>query len=238
MNEILIDAALTKQLAGLWESEMQKPPTEAELASLIDHWVREETFFQEALNLGLDQADTIVRRRLIQKYQFLLEEVDDEALNEAAVAAYYQQNQDRYRHPQRIHYDHILLSQTYTEAAARSDLAAGKDWRKLGTDSLLARSYKGQSQQDILHTLGPTFQSRLDLGQQGRWQGPIRSSYGQHLVRITQIEAPALKPLETIANKVRFDLAAAIGERSKAQAFEALRPNYPVVDRRAKAGQQ
>lgn len=230
---IIINEIQVKRLASLWQKQMQRPPSEAELESLINNWVDEETFYREALRLRLDEADTIIRRRLLQKYQFLLEEVAESELTEAAVEAYYRTNINAYMKPERTSYDHILLAEGSKQAQqVRSELAAGKDFRTLGADSLLESSYQAQSVKEIIFTMGPGFLNQLERALVGVWQGPIRSSYGRHLVRIVRIDPPAPKPLTSIIEKVRYDLTRALGDKKKADELERLRQYYPVIDDR------
>lgn len=79
-DPVIVDDTVRNQIATLWETQMGKEPDAAELQSLVNHWMREEIFYREALRLGLDRGDTIVRRRLVQKLEFLAQEVNEDEI--------------------------------------------------------------------------------------------------------------------------------------------------------------
>src|SRR5262245_2078098 len=62
-----------RQLDLYFESQWRRPPTPQELEGLVEQKVQEEILYREALGLGLDQDDTIVKRRMAQKMQFIAE---------------------------------------------------------------------------------------------------------------------------------------------------------------------
>ena len=74
LDTIVVDAALERQVAALWAAQVQREPTEAEIASLVDDWVSEEIWRRESIRLSLDEEDEIIRRRMIQKMQFIAEQ--------------------------------------------------------------------------------------------------------------------------------------------------------------------
>ncbi|MBT5202416.1 MAG: peptidyl-prolyl cis-trans isomerase, partial [Gammaproteobacteria bacterium] len=92
-DAIIINDKVTARITALWTAQMQRPPSEQELEALLNSWVKEEMFFREALRLGLDQNDTIVRRRLVQKYNFMMEEVESQEISQQDLLGYYQRNQ-------------------------------------------------------------------------------------------------------------------------------------------------
>lgn len=70
-SRIVVSQARIAQLSGLFQKAWQRPPTAEELKGLVDAFVKEETYYREAIALGLDQDDTVIRRRLQQKLQFI-----------------------------------------------------------------------------------------------------------------------------------------------------------------------
>ncbi len=79
-EKIVVSSATVGQLANLFERTWQRPPTPQEIDGLIEDHIREEVFYREAKKLGLDENDTVIRRRLRAKMEF----IDD---NSAALAA-------------------------------------------------------------------------------------------------------------------------------------------------------
>ena len=91
-NEILVNAAMQERLGGLWTTQTGLTASAQELDALVENWIREEILYQEALRLGLDQEDSIVRRRLVQKLGFIAETEDSAAPERGAVEAFYESN--------------------------------------------------------------------------------------------------------------------------------------------------
>jgi hypothetical protein len=110
-NKIIVSSAEIERLGYNWSKRWNRPPTETELQGLIESYIKEEVYYREALTLGLDQNDTILRRRLMQKMEFLsndlaeLNQPDETELNE-----YFIDNQDKYELPARISFTHIYFS--------------------------------------------------------------------------------------------------------------------------------
>ena len=64
------DQELTSLLSA-WQSQVGRPPSDEEIVNIINNLVQEEILYREALLLGLDQEDRIIKRRLAQKITFL-----------------------------------------------------------------------------------------------------------------------------------------------------------------------
>ena len=93
-----------------FESQWRRPPTAQELKALVENRVREEVLYREALAMGLDKDDTIVKRRMAQKMQFLAEDVA--AAHEptsAELSAWYEKNADKFALPGRVSIPSALL---------------------------------------------------------------------------------------------------------------------------------
>jgi parvulin-like peptidyl-prolyl isomerase len=231
---VRIDAADIEQLATYWELQSQRPPTRQELAALIQERVDEELLAREAIRLGLDKDDMIVRRRLAQKMSFASEDVaaipepDDKALQ-----AYYDAHRARYAAPGRVALRHLYFSQDRTgttpqaaAAAALASLQAGDE--AAGDPSLLPLTYADVAEADLERDYGPAFAQAVERAPVGAWVGPVPSAYGVHLIRIERRLPSQLRPLAEVRDEVR---AAWLAERRQASntAFRAgLRKRYKV----------
>ncbi len=230
-----------QQLASIrerWSAQWDRPPTSEELAGLVDDAVREEVLYREALRLGLDRDDTIVRRRLAQKMTFMLEDgMMADAPDDTEIAAYHSAHADRYREPRRTTFAHIYLSDD-RRPDAQSDAiqllgelsAAGGDaWRRLGDPFMLLREYANRTDQEIGELFGSQFAEALGDADQGVWSGPLRSAYGLHLVRVvTRSESRALA-LDEVRDRVVQDLATDRRRDLNRSAFDELRSRYDVL---------
>lgn len=231
---VRIDAQEIEQLAAYWELQSQRPPTREELAALIHERVDEELLAREAVRLGLDKDDMIVRRRLAQKMAFAsedvtaLEEPDDKTLQ-----AYYDANRERYATPGRVALRHIYFSRDRTgetpqaaAAAALVRLQAGGE--ATGDPSLLPQTYADISEADVNRDYGPQFAAAVHKAPVGAWVGPAASAYGLHLIRVERRLPTESPPLSAVRDEVR---AAWLAERRQDQNREfraSLRKRYKV----------
>ena len=118
--------------------QMRRPPSPQELSGLVDQYIREEIYYREARRMGLDANDTIVRRRMVQKLTFLTEDVATAApLEETALKAYYDENIDEYRLPERISFKHRYFSSDRREDAEADARTALDDTEVTGDAFML-----------------------------------------------------------------------------------------------------
>ena len=220
-----------------WAAQWGRPPAGPELEALIDEAVQEEVLYREALRLGLDRGDPIVRRRLAQKMTFLLE--DRAAARAAApedVEAYFAVHAERYREPGRTTFRHVFLSRDRRADPARDaagllpEVRAGRGgrWRRLGDPFMLLREYAGRSDQEIAELFGGEFAAALAAVAAGAWQGPFESAHGAHLVEVLDRTEPRLPALDEVRERVAADLLESRRRERNRAALQALRERYEV----------
>jgi hypothetical protein len=172
-----------------------RPPTPQEVKELIREYVREEVYYREGMALRLDRDDTVIRRRLKQKLEFVAEaqgiatEPTDEELR-----AYLEQRRDAYRTDARVSFVHVFLSAERRGNAVAQDAARLLDILQtsnetidpaaLGDPTLLERRFEDVPLRDVAAQFGDAFAARVAEVPVGQWQGPIESSYGMHLVLV------------------------------------------------------
>ena len=170
-----------------------RPPTRDELEGLIRDRVREEVYYREAMALGLDQDDTIIRRRLRQKLEFLTDDVVAEAQpTDAELNAYLAAHPDTFRVQRDFTFSHVFLNpDKHGEELARDAAAllaqlnqAGDkaDVSAFGDPFLLGYTFAAVPGTEIAAQFGEPFAARVGQLAPGQWQGPIESGYGVHLV--------------------------------------------------------
>jgi len=224
-----------RRIEFAWQARWQRPPTAAELRGLIDEHVKEEILYREALTLGLEKDDTIIRRRLAQKMDFLAEDVA--ALREPApgeVEAWFAKHRERFAAPPLATFRHIFFAAdkrgARAEAEARKELAALSGKHAQGGDAFMFRSgYAEMDPDEVARIFGSKFAHSLFRETPGAWRGPIESGYGWHLVWIealTPLQPPAF---ETVAEQARADWQSAQRAEMKRAAFEAVKARYQVV---------
>ena len=227
-DPVIVDNAVRNQIANLWETQMGSPPDEAELTSLVNHWVREEIFYREALRLGLDREDTIVRRRLVQKLEFLAQEVDESTITPAEISAFYEANLTDYTLPIRYSLSQIYIATQDKSADIKSQLEAGAEWQTLGASSLLPRRMIRKSAREITSTFGSEFTDNVVDLAPGAWHGPVSSTFGFHFVRLEAIVPREVTPLADVERQVLTDLLHQKREDSLERYYQDLLDQHMV----------
>jgi len=225
----VVDAAVKERLGNLWEVQTGKEASPEELESIVQNWLKEEVFYREALRLGLDRDDSIVRRRLVQKLGFLVEEVPMEGDESRTIEEYYRQNIETYSLPVRYSISQIFFSDRDSAGGIRTSLSEGADWRILGENSLLNASYVSRSEREIDSIFGRVFVGQLFTLVQGQWVGPVRSSYGFHLVRLERVLPSQATPLAYIERKVIADYQQSRADAAMEKYYQGLLQKYEVV---------
>ena len=228
-DAIVVNDAVRNQIATLWETQMGAKPSGDELDSLVHDWVREEVFYREALRLGLDSQDIIVRRRLVQKLGFLAREVDEESITAEDVRAYYQENIADYTLPVRYSLSQVYFKSTGQYDSLMQELAGGANWKEMGDSSMLPRSLVRKSDREVTSTLGTEFTAQLDQLTKGQWVGPVSSTFGFHIVRLDELTAEEQRPLAYIESQVAADLLHQRREQSLDDYYGKLLDQYEVV---------
>ena len=170
-----------ERLQNQWQTQMGRPPTQAELDGLIDAHVREEILVREARKIGFDDNDVIIRRRLAQKLTFLTEDLALlEPPTDAEAIEFFQTNAARYRIPARYSFSHVYFSPD-ARATPREDAIAAAhhvdeaNWRTLGDPFMLRDTFANVSEADVRKDFGPKFSESLAKLTGDGWQGPVES---------------------------------------------------------------
>jgi parvulin-like peptidyl-prolyl cis-trans isomerase-like protein len=237
-HQIVVTAGKRKWLAARWEHQWRRPPTGEELGRLVEDFVREEVLYREALTLGLDLADLVVRRRLVQKME-VLAFADCPSLGDAGVMDYFLAHREAYRLPERISFAHVYFS-----AAARGDQAAGDaraaraglrhagaaDAAGVGDPPVAASPVIAATRRQVTDRFGAEFADAVFAFDSGPWAGPVASAYGQHLVLVTEHAPGRLPDLAEVSGRVAADMDAERRAGALDALYARLRAQYEVVD--------
>ncbi|MEZ5559099.1 MAG: peptidylprolyl isomerase [Pseudomonadales bacterium] len=236
---IVIDSLERQRLIDQWQSQMGRPPSERELAGLIEQWIREEIYYREALALNLDRDDIIIRRRLAQKLAFLTEDLATASpAEDADLEAYYRANIDRYTEPERFTFSHRYFSSQRhadAQAAARAalEIARGRpaDAADLpGDPFMLQRAYAARSEREIAELFGRDFAASLASLETGAWNGPVQSAYGWHIVYVDARLPAEQLPFQTVRERVGNDLQQRRRSEANEAFYQSLRARYEIRD--------
>lgn len=227
---ITIDEEQVSRLVASWQQTWQRPPTQSEIDGLIRDHVKGEIYYREAKRLGLDEDDTVIRRRLRAKMEFLAAaQVENATPDDATLQKWLDRNPARYTANAAYSFDQIYLGQGEdTAARVQADLAAGSDWRKLGETISLPRSLDNAPQGEVARDFGEGFAEALAKAKIGQWTGPIQSGFGAHLVRIRALKTPDKPKLSDVRQAVENDWRASTIKAREAAAYQALLDGYTI----------
>jgi len=229
-----------RQLSVAWLAQGRPAPTPAQLKSLVDQKVAMEILVREAKNLGLDQDDEVIKRRLAQKMDFLFEDVAKARdPSEAELRDWFSKNTDRFAEPPRIDFHHLYFaldrghSQNDIEAA-KARIAGRKDddatAKLAGADQFMFQDvYTDATPEQIAKTFGLNFAKAVFALPKGSWQGPVVSGYGSHLVYVDALVPTSLPKFEEVEPQAK---SAWIDEQTRAlkqKTFDELKARYTVV---------
>jgi hypothetical protein len=186
--------ALAAGFVGVW----RRPPNEQELKSLVDDFVRQEIATREAMRMGLDRDDVVIRRRLRQKVEFLTEDISNASPpTDAELQAYFNQHPDKFRTEPAVAFRQVFLNPSRRHAetahdaklllARLSTTAAAVDIKTLGDPLMLPSEMPLSSRSEVARLFGNGFADEVLKLTPGRWSGPIESAYGLHLVFATEL---------------------------------------------------
>jgi hypothetical protein len=236
-DEILVTEGRIRQIAEGFRLTGGRTPEEAELKALVDDFVAEEIAYREALAMGLDVDDTVVRRRLRQKLDFLHEDVSSIGEpSEADLKAWLAANAERYATPERRSIRQVLASADRRGAAARTDAEAmlaklrrGEDPANLGDLSLSPAITPLTTEAGLAAQFGADFAHAVFAASDETWFGPVASPFGEHLVLVLSKAGAVAPELETIRDRVRADWIDARRVELRAERQAALRQRYDVT---------
>lgn len=211
-GRIAITSGQVERLAQQWTKTHLRPPTAQELADLVDAEIDEEILYREAVALGLDRDDIVIRRRLAVKMDFLTEDA-------AATTTPSDQELEEFlaEHPDKFNVELLTsFAQVFVNRSQRGESSmahaehllsllrdkASSDWRSLGDPLPLPSEYEAVAENEIARRFGRDFPRRLAALPVGSWSGPVESSYGLHLVLVQKRMAARIPPLTEVRDEV------------------------------------
>jgi hypothetical protein len=242
-NDIYRIEITPERVAALGLSYQQQfgaPPTPAARAALLQRYIDEEVLFREGLAMGLDRGDEIVRRRVVQKMQFLQQDLQTPRdPSEHDLRSWYNSHLSQYAMPPRVNFTHIFFSpdkggDPAAQARARAVLASlnGAVTRapERGDNFPDLYDYAAFGPNEAARLFGATSLAQaLFTAPTGRWVGPYQSGYGWHLLFISARRPPLTPPFDAVRDQVRNDWLAADASEKNRRAFEALKARFTVV---------
>jgi len=212
-DAIIVSAGKIEHLEALYARTWQRPPTRTELEGLVNDYLREEVAYREGMAVGLDRDDTIIRRRIRQKLEFIAEDIASQIEpSDDELAEYLTTHADQFRVD-----PHLTFRQVYLNSDKRGDAVLndardllialkGDPWIDASTRGdriLLEHGYADVPLREVASLFGQRFAAAIVEIEMGSWQGPIESGYGVHLVFVNDRSEARLPELDEVRDQVR-----------------------------------
>jgi peptidyl-prolyl cis-trans isomerase C len=239
-NRIEVTQADVERLVATWQRRWNRLPTPSELNNLVESYIREEILYREAVAMGLEKDDSVVRRRMAQKIEFLFKDISTPPEpTDGDLQAYLEKYPDKFTSPARYNFSHIYLSVDKRGENAMKD--AGELLTKLQNNPnqkdptqfsdlfMFDYDFADITEFEITRIFGEQFAKALAGIKTGQWQGPVDSGYGIHLVKVGKRIEPSLPPLAEIRDKVQMEYIAELQRNANQKFYLSLRERYEVV---------
>ena len=234
-RQIVVSAGRIEQLTNIFVKTWQRPPTPEELKGLIDDYILEEVYYRKAIAMGIDKNDTMIRRRLRQKMEFLSDDAATLAEpNDEELKAYLAANESMFRSEPVYTFRQIYFNAekhgddplAYVRTQA-DNLRAGSE--VTGDPTLLPKAFEDAPRRAVDSTFGAGFAKQLDTLTPGQWSDPISSGIGLHLIRLESCLPGRLPDLEEIRPLVQREWANQKRLKFRQKFNEGLLKNYKVL---------
>lgn len=238
-RDIVVSEARVEALAENFARTWMRPPTAQEIKGLVDDYVAEEVYYREAVAMGLDRDDLVIRRRLRQKMEFISADVAAATpATDAQLQAYLGEHAEKFLMPPRLTFQQVYFSTDRRgEGAARdaekllAELAAGRgpaNPLEAGDTTLLPPAMEAAAPQDIANAFGDEFAAAIEDAPVGQWSGPLPSGFGVHLVKVDGREAGTAPTLAEIRPLVQREWEAENRKSVEKALLDKLRARYDV----------
>lgn len=230
-NEIVVSEDDLRRLVYAWMAQSGQAPTPEVVRALAEADVREEVLAREAVALGLDRGDPIVRRRLAQKMDFLAADVATlQAPSEIELRGWYAANADRFAAPPRISFHHLYYSANRGAGARDAAAAALAVGATDAADPFMFRDfYVEKTPEQVAREFGAGFAEAVFTLDPGAWAGPVESGYGWHLVRVDARAPGHIPDYDEVAPEARSAWLEEQQRSLRERAFATMLARYEVV---------
>lgn len=233
-DTITVSEARLDSLRADFRTREGSAPDPDELDALVADWVTEEALYRRARELGLHRNDPLIRRQMVRKMRYLIEDATPlPEPSEAELAAWLDAHPERFGTPPHMSFDHVFIARgSNAEARALAALALLQEGaasaETLGDPFPGGARIEDATPQRIARDFGSAFQRQLEGIRNGHWQGPIASRLGWHLLRVTERTPLQAATVEAAGKRLRADYRAHQRERANAEAITALREGFRV----------
>ena len=236
-NRITVSRGAMAGLATQFQATWSRPPTPVELQGLVDSYVRDEILFREGVALGLVKDDPVIKRRVRQKLEVLIEEEGKSGgASDAELSAYLSSNAAKFQMPPVLSFEQVLFDPArygdQLESAVSASLAAlnkGATPESQGKGSMLPARVENLPLDLVVRDFGEEFGKALESAPVGQWTGPVRSGFGVHLLRISERKPGYVPSLDEARKAVTREWENDQRVAALANNYARLRKDYDVL---------
>ena len=236
---INVSPAQIERWKAVFEQQRLRPPTETEVTELIDDHIREEILYREAIAMGLEKDDTVVRRRMVHKIRFVTEGLFTfEEPEEEKLTHYIEEHAARYRIPDQITFSQVYFNvskENATKAAATlktlnsMDTFTKEQLKELGDPIFVDSKFQDVSIKEVSKTFGIAFSEGINNLTTGEWHGPLQSGLGLHLVKVDKVTEMPLPQASEIKDRVLADYKQEQFKKLNESFYEDLKSRYEIT---------
>lgn len=233
-KRIAIDAPTQNWIYSNFTKEFRRPPTRLEMGVLIRAHIEHEVKYREALAMGLDERDSIVRRRMMQKFDFLFGNgAADLTPEDDVLQNWYNPNAPEFSLSPTISFTHLWFSPDTRGANAKSDAAAAlillqSGDRATGDPFPFDVSFTNATPIEVRNVLGPEFTAAVFDAPTNEWTGPIQSGLGIHLIHVTQKTEGSAIPFQEIRDLILQQWRETESDRILQEMIANLKAQYEI----------
>jgi len=229
-KEIYISDQEIISLVSAWRSQVGRNPNDDEIARIINNLIDEEILYREALILGLEKEDRIIKRRLAQKITFLKQETISNSPSNQELLTYYENNKDKYFIEPTYTFTHYFFS--FENNSKERSKKAFEDiliFNPIDSDPFfLGKNFVDMTIKNINSDFGQNFSSLFINIPMKKWIGPVESPFGHHLVFVLDTKEGYYPDITKILNKVEIDLLQSKRDKAIEEFLNEVKPDYKV----------
>ena len=234
-KQIIVTSDQLKQLESGFFNTWMRSPTQNELEGLIAAHIRNEVFYREALAMGLEENDQVIRNRLRQKLELLMDNMASVNVpSEQMLEAFLQENADDFKKDYQVSFIQVFVNpELHSDPQVVAEnlldkLQDGTSPEDLGDRTLMGYAFPEYSQTDVGRRFGSDFARQIMLVKSNAWSGPLNSGIGLHLIKIDHFEEGTLPELSEIRSNVEREWMAKQKSELKMAAYEKLLEGYDI----------
>jgi len=238
---VIISEDRIASLATMWEKRWNRPPTNEELIGLVRAYLREDVLYREAVAMGLNNDDHIIRRRLAQKLEFLTNDIVQlQEPTSAELEIFFMENRELFQEPDLISFAQVFFNPDIRGEKTLSDAeetlarlqAAGEpdpDTLAEGDRLMMSSSFKSAPEFSVRRQMGTGFAESVMQLEPGKWHGPVLSGFGTHLVYVFDFQPAPLPELADVRDDVIAEWQRQKTEQFNIDFLEGLKARYDIV---------